>query len=137
METQFMPLLEEIKSLVKANLEGQRAFGERFDRRLTEIENKMAEDTKLLFAAVKESSTIKAELVEVKNWLDSLEVKLEQLDARIGRLETKVEQLGEKAALSTRKNEIWFDLVAREYGKLRFDLDVLKEEVSLSGINAG
>jgi hypothetical protein len=42
-----------------------------------------------------------------------------------------------KSSLSTRKNEIWFDLVAREYGKLRFDLDVLKEEVSLSGINAG
>ncbi|HHU85959.1 MAG TPA: hypothetical protein GXZ25_04005 [Peptococcaceae bacterium] len=93
-----MPLLEEIKSLVKANLEGQRTFEERFDRRLTEIENKMAEDTKILFAAVKESSTIKAELVEVENRLDSLEVKLEQLDARIGRLETKVEQPGEKAA---------------------------------------
>lgn len=46
MEKQFMPLLEEIKSLVKANLEGQKAFEERFDRRLTNLENKVAENTK-------------------------------------------------------------------------------------------
>ncbi|OPZ74470.1 MAG: Chromosome partition protein Smc [Firmicutes bacterium ADurb.Bin456] len=158
MEKQFMPLLEEIRSLVKANLEGQKAFEERFDRRLTDLETKVAENTKILFSTVKEISKVKDELIEIKNRLAALEArtgrleaKVEQLDIRTGRLETKVgqldirtgqletkvEQLGEKITLGIRKNEIWFDLIAREYGKLRLELDVLKEEITLSGVNTG
>lgn len=66
-----MIILEDIKSLVKVNIEGQKAFEERFETRLSNIEN-----------------------------------------------------------------EMWSDLIAREYGRMRMDIELLKEEVSFLSQNA-
>lgn len=44
MDNKMMVLLEDIKSLVIANIEGQKAFEERFERRLTNLEFDMADD---------------------------------------------------------------------------------------------
>ena len=128
MENKMMALLEDIKSLVKANIEGQKAFEERFERRLTNLENEMAETKTSLLAVIKEISNVKTELAGVKTELAGV-----QNDLKL--LENKVEQLNEKMSTSTRKNEMWFDLIAREYGRLRMDMEFLKEEGSLLSQN--
>ncbi|MDD2444416.1 MAG: hypothetical protein PHS52_07955 [Desulfotomaculaceae bacterium] len=71
MDNKMMIILEDIKSLVKVNIEGQKAFEERFETRLSNIEN-----------------------------------------------------------------EMWSDLIAREYGRMRMDIELLKEEVSFLSQNA-
>jgi len=123
MDNKMMILLEDIKSLVLANIEGQKAFEERFERRLTNLELDMAEIKKTILVVIKEIGNIRTELTDVKADLADAKNVLKIL-------ESKVAQLRETVTASNRKNEMWFDLMAREYGKLRFELEALKEEVN-------
>lgn len=135
MENKMIILLEDIKSLVKTNIEGQKAFEERFERRLTNLENEMAETKTTLLAVIKEIGNVKAELASVKTELTGVKTELAGVKNDLKLLEKKVEQLKEKTSTSTRKNEMWFDLIAREYGRLRMDMEFLKEEGSLLSQN--
>ncbi len=156
MDNKMMVLLEDIKSLVLANIEGQKAFEERFERRLTNLELDMAEIKKTILVVIKEIGNIKTELADVKADLadvkteladvkaDLADVKTELADVKadladakneLKILESKVAQLREAVTASNRKNEMWFDLLAREYGKLRLEMEALKEEVNLLSQN--
>jgi chromosome segregation ATPase len=163
MDNKMMVLLEDIKSLVLANVEGQKAFEERFERRLTNLELDMAEIKKTILVVIKEIGNVKTELADVKADLadvrndladvrnDLADVKTELVDVRndladvkteladakneLKILESKVAQLRETVTASNRKNEMWFDLLAREYGKLRLEMEALKEEVNLLSQN--
>lgn len=53
MDNKMMVIPEDIKSLVKANIEGQKVFEERFETRLTNIENEMSEQKVLLYNSMK------------------------------------------------------------------------------------
>ena len=128
MDNKMMILLEDIKSLVLANIEGQKAFEERFERRLTNLELDMAEIKKTILVVIKEIGNIRTELTDVKADLADAKNVLKIL-------ESKVAQLRETVTASNRKNEMWFDLLAREYGKLRLDVEALKEEVNLLSQN--
>ncbi len=128
MDNKMMVLLEDIKSLVLANIEGQKAFEERFERRLTNLELDMAEIKKTILVVIKEIGNIKTELADVKADLADAKNELKIL-------ESKVAQLREAVTASNRKNEMWFDLLAREYGKLRLEMEALKEEVNLLSQN--
>ncbi len=128
MDNKMMVLLEDIKLLVMANIKGQKAFEERFERRLTNLELDMAEIKKTILVIIKEIGNIKRELADVRNELADVKNDLKLL-------ESKVTQLRETVTASNRKNEMWFDLMAREYGKLRFELEALKEEVNLLSQN--
>ncbi|TEB10114.1 coiled-coil domain-containing protein [Pelotomaculum propionicicum] len=149
MDNKMMVLLEDIKSLVMVNIEGQKAFEERFERRLTNLELEMAEIKKTILVVIKEISNIKIELADVRNELADVrnelaDVRNELADAKneladakndLKVLESKVAQLRETVTASNRKNEMWFDLLAREYGKLRLEMETLKEEVNLISQN--
>lgn len=126
MENKMMTLLEDIKSLVKANIEGQKAFEERFERRPSKLENEMASIEQTVMAVIKEISNVRTDLKQ-----DIADVK-----NALALLEDNVEKFKEKIVLSNRKNETWFDLLAKEYGRLRLDLDFLKEEFSQLTPNA-
>ncbi len=52
MDNKMMVILEDIKSLVKVNIEGQKAFEERFETRLTNIGNEISEQKALLSKAI-------------------------------------------------------------------------------------
>lgn len=78
---------------------------------------------KTILIVIKEISNIKTELTNIRD-------KLAEAKNDLKILENKVAQLRETVTASNRKNEVWFDLMAREYGKLRFELEALKEEVN-------
>jgi len=50
-------------------------------------------------------------------------------------LEDRLDQLKGKTISGARKNDMWFDLIAREYGKMRMDIEFFKEEVSFLSQN--
>ncbi|NLI11113.1 MAG: hypothetical protein GX425_00445 [Peptococcaceae bacterium] len=135
MDNKMMVLLEDIKSLVMVNIEGQKAFEERFERRLTNLELEMAEIKKTILVVIKEISNIKIELADVRNELTGIRNELADAKNDLKVLESKVAQLRETVTASNRKNEMWFDLLAREYGKLRLEMETLKEEVNLISQN--
>jgi len=81
-------------------------------------------------------SVIKNDLAGVKTDIAAIKTELTSVKNDLRTLEDKVEHLKEKIITGTRKNEMWSDLIAREYGRMRMDIEFLKEEVSFLSQNA-
>ncbi|GAB7387029.1 hypothetical protein BSNK01_08650 [Bacillaceae bacterium] len=147
------PLFEELRSLVKTNLEGQRAFEERFDRRLTRLEKaveSLKQDRDLIISQLnvvqKDVAVLKQDVAVLKEDVAVLKRDVAVLKEDVAVLKQDVAVLKEDVAVlkqdvsvlkqdvsslkKGQKNmEASFEFLAGEYGKQKMQLEMVKEMI--------
>ncbi|MBE3572890.1 MAG: hypothetical protein IMW95_08050 [Moorella humiferrea] len=132
-EQKVLLMLENIQAMVKASLEGQKAFEEAFERRLSALEKgvdclkeKMQWAANAVRDLRQEVGAIQGEIVSLK--ADVAELKVEMAVVKADVAELKVEMAAIKADVAELKTEM--AAVKADVAELKVEMASVKEEIA-------
>ncbi|QGP91535.1 hypothetical protein MGLY_08710 [Neomoorella glycerini] len=139
-EQKVLLMLENIQAMVKANLEGQKAFEEAFERRLSALEKgvdclkeKMqwaanaVSDLKQEVGAIKgEIVLLKADVAELKAEMVAVKADVAELKAEMAAVKEELANLRAENTSQHQKMERRLNVLAGEFGRQHVEIEMLK-----------